>query len=246
MTAVDTVAERGSDLRADLGAAAGVLARVTLVAAFSGVIAVGVLGRGAMLLLAYLNPVATGVTSDDGFVMGQFTISGSLQLAASGLQFGVIGAFFYLALRGLMFGPGWFRLLSISLGPALVIGAIIVHTDGVDFNVLEPVWLAALLFIGVPFAYCALLHVLSVRALSSGRPLPRPLLVLGLLPWILLLPLTLILLGGFLALRALRRGDAGRTFLARPWPGWILRGALAALVVVSLVDLVRDLDALSA
>ena len=69
-----------------------------------------------------------------------------------------------------MVGPGWFRLLSISLGPALVIGAIIVHTDGVDFNVLEPVWLAALLFIGVPFAYCALLHVLSVRALRSGRP----------------------------------------------------------------------------
>ena len=105
MTAVDTVAERGSDLRADLGAAAGVLAKVTLVGAFSGVIAVGVLGRVAMLLLAYLNPVATGVTSDDGFVMGQFTVSGSLQLAASGLQFGVIGVFFYLALRGLMVGP---------------------------------------------------------------------------------------------------------------------------------------------
>lgn len=246
MTAVDTVAERGSDLRADLGAAAGVLAKVTLVGAFSGVIAVGVLGRVAMLLLAYLNPVATGVTSDDGFVMGQFTISGSLQLAASGLQFGVTGVFFYLALRGLMVGPGWFRLLSISLGPALVIGAIIVHTDGVDFNVLEPVWLAALLFIGVPFAYCALLHVLSVRALRSGRPLPRAFLVLGLLPWVLLLPFTLVLLGGFLALRALRRGAAGRTFLARTWPGWILRGALAALVVVSVVDLMRDLDALSA
>jgi len=245
MTAVDTFPERGSDLRVDLAAAAGVLAKVTLVGALSGVIAVGVLGRVAMLLLAYLNPVATGVTSDDGFVMGQFTISGSLQLAASGLQFGVIGVFFYLALRGLMVGPGWFRLLSISLGPALVIGAIIVHTDGVDFHVLEPVWLAALLFIGVPFAYCALLHLLSVRALRSDRPAPRPLLFLGLLPWILLLPLTLILLGGFLALRALRRGAVGQAFLARAWPGWVLRGALAALVLISVVDLVSDIDTLS-
>ena len=245
MTAMDRAVERDHELRADLAAAADVLARVTLVGALSGVIAVGVLGRVAMLLLAYLNPVATGVTSDDGFVMGQFTLSGSLQLAASGLQFGVIGVFFYLALRGLMIGPGWFRLLSISLGPAVVIGAIIVHTDGVDFNLLEPVWLAAVLFVGVPFAYCALLHVLAVRALRADRPLPRPLLVLGLLPWIFLLPLTLLLLGGFLAMRALRRGAPGRAFLARTWPGWVLRGALAALVVVSIVDLVRDVDALT-
>ena len=143
MTAVQTVARRDSDLRADLGAAGDMLAKVTLVGALSGALAVGVLGRLAMLLLAYLNPLATGVTSDDGFEMGQFTLSGSLQLVASGLQFGVIGVFFYLAVRGLMVGPGWFRLLSISLGPAVVIGAILVHTDGVDFNLLEPVWLAA-------------------------------------------------------------------------------------------------------
>ncbi|MGH3334864.1 MAG: hypothetical protein ACRDOZ_03520 [Nocardioides sp.] len=44
----------------------------------SGALAVGVLGRLAMLLLAQLNPLATGVTSDDGFEIGQFTLSGSL------------------------------------------------------------------------------------------------------------------------------------------------------------------------
>jgi hypothetical protein len=240
MTAVATVARRDSDLRTDLGAAADVLAKVTLVGALSGALAVGVLGRLAMLLLAYLNPLATGVTSDDGFEMGQFTLSGSLQLVASGLQFGVIGVFFYLAVRGLMVGPDWFRLLSISLGPAVVIGAILVHTDGVDFNLLEPVWLTTVLFIVVPGAYCALLHVLAVRVLRSERRLPRPLLVLGLLAWLPLLPLTLLLLGGFLALRALRRGVAGRDFLAQAWPGWILRGALGAIFVFSVVDLVSD------
>jgi hypothetical protein len=244
MSVAETVREQGSDLRADLEKAAHVLATVTLVGALCGAVAVGVLGRVAMLLLAELNPAATGVTSDDGFVMGQFTLSGSLQLAASGLQFGVIGVFFYLALRGLMVGPAWFRLLSISLGPAVVIGAIIVHTDGVDFNLLEPVWLTAVLFIGVPGAYCALLHIFSVRALGAGRELPRPLLLLGLLPWLPLLPLALLLVGGFLALRAMRRSAAGRAFLAQAWPGWTLRASLAGIFLFSVVDLVRDFDAL--
>jgi hypothetical protein len=236
MTAVGTVDERQAGLRADLGAASQVLAKVTLAGAVSGVIAVGVLARLAMSLLAFLNPHATGVTSDDGFTIGQFTLFGSLQLAASGLQFGVIGAFFYLALRGLMVGPAWFRLLSISLGPAVVIGAIVVHTDGVDFRVLEPTWLATVLFVLVPGAYCALLHVLSERWLRPERDLARPLLVLGLLPWLPLLPLGLLLLAGYLAVRALGPYEPA---------AWLLRAALAALFVFAFVDLVKDLSELS-
>jgi hypothetical protein len=245
MTAVETVAQRDSGLRDDLRAAADVLARVTLAGAVSGVVAVGVLGRLAVFLLAYLNPIASGVTSDDGFEIGQFTLPGSLQLAAAGLQFGVIGAFFYLAVRGLLVGPGWFRLLSISLGPAVVIGAIIVHTDGVDFNLLEPAWLATLLFIGVPAGYCVLLHLLAERLLRSDRTLSGPVRILALLPWLPLLPLTSMLLGGFLALRVLRGGRAGRAFLAHAWPGWTLRGVLAALFLVSVADLVSDLKTLT-
>ncbi|HEX5862302.1 MAG TPA: hypothetical protein VFY58_10690, partial [Nocardioides sp.] len=142
MTAVDTPTERVVGLRADLARAAQVLAKVTLVGLLSGLVAVGLLARLVMGLLAFLNPDAAGVTSDDGFTIGQFTLSGSLQLAASGLQFGLLGVFFYLALRGLMVGPDWFRLLSISVGPAVVIGAIVVHIEGVDFRVLDPAWLA--------------------------------------------------------------------------------------------------------
>lgn len=236
MTAVGTVDERQTGLRAELGAASQVLAKVTLAGAVSGVIAVGVLARLAMSLLAYLNPDATGVTSDDGFTIGQVTLFGSLQLAASGLQFGIIGAFFYLALRGLMVGPAWFRLLSISLGPAVVIGAIVVHTDGVDFQVLHPTWLAAALFVFVPAAYCALLHVLSERWLRSEGDLARPLLVLGLLPWLPLLPLTLLLLAGYLAVRALGRREPA---------AWLLRASLAVLFVFAVVDLMKDVAELS-
>jgi hypothetical protein len=236
MTAVGTVDERESGLRADLGAASQVLAKVTLAGAVSGVVAVGVLARLAMSLLAHLNPHATGVTSDDGFTIGQFTFFGSLQLAASGLQFGIISAFFYLALRGLMVGPAWFRLLSISLGPAVVIGAIVVHTDGVDFRVLHPTWLAAALFVLVPAACCAVLHVLSERWLRSERDLARPLLVLGLLPWLPLLPLTLLLLAGYLVVRTFGRHQPA---------AWLLRASLAALFVFAVVDLVKDIVELS-
>jgi len=236
MTATETLTKREVGLRADLGGAARVLAAVTLAGGVSGVLAVGVLARLAMSLLAYLNPHASGVTSDDGFTIGQFTLFGSLQLAATGLQFGVIGVFFYLALRGLMVGPSWFRLLSISVGPAVVIGAIVVHTDGVDFRVLQPAWLAAVLFVLVPAAYCALLHVLAERWLRSRHALPRPLFVLGLIPWLLLLPLTLLLLGGYLATRALGR--------VRPVT-WVLRAAVAALFVFSVLDLAKDIHELS-
>ena len=61
-------------------------------------------------------PDASGVTSDDGFVIGQITLSGSLNLALIvGPLFGILGAGFYLACGGLAIGPRWFRLLSLSL-----------------------------------------------------------------------------------------------------------------------------------
>lgn len=245
MTASTTDGVRGDALRTDLVAAARTLSTVTLVGMVCGAVVVGVLARLAMMLLAGLNPEAAGVRSDDGFPIGQFTLSGSLQLAFAGVQLGITGAFAYVIFQGLMVGPRWFRLLSISLGPALVIGALIVHTDGVDFTVLDPPWLAALLFVAIPAVFVALLHLVSDRLLVAGWVPPTPLLVVGLLPWGLLFPLTLVLLGGFLLLRALRRTDRGRSSLAGPWPGWAVRAVLAAVVVWAVVDLVRDVSTLS-
>ena len=244
-TALLEQSHHDEDLGARWADAARTLATVTLVGAAAGAFVLGVLGRLAMMLLAVLNPEATGVTSDDGFPIGQFTASGSLQLVLAGLQLGILGAFGYVSARGLMVGPSWFRLLSISLGPGLVVGAIVVHTDGVDFTLLEPPALAVLLFVAIPTVFVALLHVFSERALRSRAALPWPLLALGLLPWVVLVPLTLLLAGGFAALQAVRRTRAGRSFLASPWPGWAVRGILAALAVGAVVDLVQDLSALS-
>ncbi|WP_261820471.1 hypothetical protein [Nocardioides sp. OK12] len=230
--------------RDDLLGAARTLSVLTVVGGACGAFVVGVVGRLAMFLLAALNPDATGVTSDDGFVMGQVTLSGSAQLMLAGLQLGVMGAGFYVVVRGLIVGPSWFRLLTVSLGPAVVVGAIVVHTDGVDFRLLEPLWLAAGLFIALPAVYVALLHVLGERALERWRP-PSWLMAIGLAPWVLLLPVTLALAAGFTALRSLRGYDTGRALLLSPWPAWFLRAGLAVLCVAALIDLRNDLVALS-
>jgi hypothetical protein len=225
--------------------ASRVLATVTLIGIGCGVLVVGVLGRLAMSLLAVLNPDAHGLTSDDGFTIGQFTVVGSIQLAAAGVQFGVLGAWFYLALRGLAVGPSWFRTLSLSLGPAVVIAAIVVDPDGVDFTHLHPTWLAIGLFIALPATYVALLHVLSERVLRSGRGLPVALWALGLLPWIPLFPLALVLLAGFLAIRWVHGHEGLRRILTSQWVLWLPRLALAGLFVVSAVKLVRDYSTLT-
>lgn len=113
----------------------------------------GVLGRLAMFVLIRLNPDAVGLLSDDGFEMGRFTLSGSLNLVAVGAVLGGIGGLVYAGARHLTFGPAWFRTLSVVLGAGLPVGALIVHTGGVDFQLLSPVLLSVAMFVGIPALY---------------------------------------------------------------------------------------------
>ena len=237
----------GEDLRVAGERAVRAFATISLTGAVCGAFAVGVLGRLAMRLLAYLNPVATGVTSDDGFEIGEVTLAGSLQLAGAGVQLGLIGALGYAVLRGLMVGPPWFRLASISLGPGVVAGAMIVGPEGVDFRVLGPVWLAVALFVAVPTVYVALLSTVAERLLAR-RDLPWPLLLVGLAVWVVVLPLVLpalVALAGVLALSVLRRSPAGARLVGSPIVPWVLRCALAALFVWAVADLVADVTTLT-
>lgn len=155
------------------------LAPITVAGALLGVLVGGIGGRLAMRLLAAVNPDATGRTSDDGFTIGQFTMSETGGLLLTGWLLGMIGAAFYAVLRGLMIGPRWFQVLSISVGPAVVVGAIIVHVDGVDFALLEPLWLAVGLFIAIPLVYSALLTLLAEHWIGSDGWFAR-----APLPWV--------------------------------------------------------------
>lgn len=224
------------------------LAGITAAGALLGVLVGGVGGRLAMLLLARLNPHLTGLTSDDGFTMGQFTVLNTLQLLGTGLQFGLLGVALYALLRTLMVGPRWFQVLAVGAGPAVVLGAVIVHPDGVDFTLLGSPWLGIGLFVALPGAYAALLTVLAERWIAPGGWFTRAPLPLALSPLVLWLPLApvlpvLVLL--WLAHAGIRRLPGGAVALAHPAVPWAARLGLAAIFLFSLMSLGRDIAELT-
>lgn len=157
--------------------------RIGVAGALLGAFTMGVLSRAAMFLLARTNPESDGVISDDGFEIGRFTLSGSLNLVAAGLFFGALSAVAYLAVERLRFGPPWFRTLSLSVGAGVVVGSVIVHPSGVDFTLLEPLALTVGLFVAIPVLHIAALDLIAVRIRASrGEESPS---AGGVVPWVL-------------------------------------------------------------
>ena len=143
--------------------------------AVSGFVVGGLGGRLFMFVLAELNPEESGVLTDDGVPIGQFTVSGTLNLLGITTVIGVIGGLVFLALRGLRFGPQWFRVLSMPVGATIVVGSMLVHSDGVDFTLLQPVELGVAMTLAVPFLYTLLVAFLGDRWIGDdggGRRVP--------------------------------------------------------------------------
>jgi hypothetical protein len=217
------------------------LAAVTWAGAVLGLLVGGVGSRLAMMLLARLNPQVAGLTSDDGFTMGQLTMQ-TLDLLVTTTLIGVIGGGIYYVLRGLLIGPRWFRILSVSVGPAVVVGSRLVHVEGVDFS-LDPVWLAIALFVAIPLAYAALLTVIAERWLApEGRFMTARiwLAVSPLVLWAPIAPVLGVLLLGLVGWEVAHRTQTGDRVLGHQALPWLVRAALAILFSVSLVDLVWD------
>lgn len=128
---------RSVALRSGLATDVRAVAAVVAAGLVLGVTVNGVGSRLAMLLLARLNPAATGRLSDDGFRMGQFDLGATLSLLSFTTAVGVLGGLVYLAVRPLRFGPRWFVLAAMAVGPAVVVGNLLVHVDGVDFTILQ-------------------------------------------------------------------------------------------------------------
>lgn len=221
------------------------LAAVTWAGGLMGLLVGGVGGRLAMMVLARLNPEAAGVTSDDGFTIGQLTMR-SVDLLFVTTLLGVLGSGIYFVLRGLLLGPRWFQVLSISLGPAVVMGSIIVHVDGVDFT-LEPVWLAIGMFVAIPGVYAALLAVTAERWLTAEGRFATGNVWLALSPlllWAPIAPALGVLVLVLVAFEVARRTSRGQALIAQAaWP-WLARGALVVVFAVSLGELARDSVAL--
>jgi hypothetical protein len=221
--------------------AARSLAAIAAAGALLGLLVGGVGGRLAMMVR--MNPRATGVTSDDGFSIGQLTLAGSLNLLLVGALLGALGAAVYAVLRALMIGPRWFKVVSISVGPAIVVGEQLVHVNGVDFTFLQPAWLAIVMFVLIPGVYAALLTVVAERWMAPDHFFARGPLPLALAPLLVFLPvaplLAAIAVGWFLLELARRRSPHGAV------PGatavaWAARVALAAVFCFALVSLVEE------
>lgn len=128
------------------------LLRILVVTGLSvGIVVIGLGSRLAMLLLRLTSPdTVIGVTSDDGFEIGRVTLAGTYNLMAIGAAVGIIGAAAYVAVAPWLVGPTWFRRFTVGVAAGVVVGAMLIHSDGIDFHLLGPLWLAVLLFIVLP------------------------------------------------------------------------------------------------
>lgn len=124
---------------------------LTVAGIAAGALIVGAGSRVAMLILRLTSPDSVhGVESDDGFTIGEVTIGGTYNLLMLGAAIGIIGAAAYMWVAPWLIGPHWFRRLTTGLAAAAVAGSMLVHSDGIDFRVLKPTWLAIGAFVALP------------------------------------------------------------------------------------------------
>lgn len=212
-----------------------------------GALVGGVGGRLAMLLLrATSSPHVHGVISDDGFFIGRVTLGGTYNLILVGAGIGIIGAAAYRWVEHWLLGPTWFRQLTAALGAGAVVGGMLVHTDGVDFNVLEPEWLAITLFVLVPATFAFLVGPLQRRLerpdswLRSGR---RGWVVLGLslVAFPPTIPVAIVAALVTLIWNAvIRRSPEYETLRDNRVYGAVVRAAWLVLAVAGLTGLLSD------
>ncbi len=250
------IGERHERLRADLPVAsvgAEVLERlrVLVVAGIPvGVLVAGGGGRAAMFVLRLTSPDwVRGATSDDGFVIGRFTLSGTYNLLVLGAAVGIIGAAAHRAVSPWLLGPGWFRRLTVAAAAGAVVGSMLVHADGIDFTVLEPTWLAVGLFVALPAVFGATIGDAVDRVAIPGswttRGRRRWVLPLALLaafpPSLFLVAVSAFVLVLWVPLRRLIVQRGGAPFGV----GLVVRAAWLMIAVLGLFALLNDIDALS-
>jgi hypothetical protein len=212
-----------------VGAAAG---------GFSGFVVGGIGGRLAMLLLRLTsNATVIGLTSDDGFTIGNFSIKDSLSLAMAMAALG--GAFGVLYAVGRTAVPARLRLPVWIVFCGLAGGSLFVHDDGVDFVVLDPKLLAIALFVALP-AIAAAVTVLLVERWSQAEPWSNPSLSAVVAVGSLVATFALVFAGIAVALallvRRLPRLERPLRLLGRV----AMPAAVAVVGVVAGIDLVLE------
>jgi len=240
MAAVTAPARTSSDLTRWLRA----LGKVAFAGAATGFLIGGVGGRLAMLLLRVTSSDALhGLQTDDDFTIGVIS-SATIFLLGITTFLGLAGGLVYAAVRGWF--PAGVRPAIAGIVVGLTIGADLVTTDGVDFRLVTPTWLAIVLFVAIPTTYGVVMSVWVERWLANERTPSRP--------WVAFLPLVAFLAGGpfGVALVVLLIGGwavahaipALATVWSSPPVAWIGRILLAVVTVAGALELVHDVDVL--
>jgi hypothetical protein len=144
----------------------------------------------------------------------------------------------YVAARRLL--PARGRALLWGLVGAAVVGSQVVNTEGIDFNVLEPVWFAIAGFVALPglAAFAIASAVERCAGIDPWRCSPwYAVLLVPSLPGVLATPV--FLLGGALTI-AVGRVPVLRRLPGRVVPRVLALGVVAAMIAVGSVDLTRD------
>jgi len=215
-----------------------------------GVLFIGLGSRLAMGLLRITsNQSVRGTVSDDGFVIGRVTLAGTYNLLLLGAAVGIIGAAVYVLVGPWLLGPKWFRYLVIAGAAGAVGGSMLIHADGVDFTVLDPLWLAIALFVALPAAFAVAVSMnvdvqrrRSALASSGARRWVLPAALVACFP-----PLAFEVLVAVIVLAvtttASSFGPVVRLRRSRLY-GALMRTAWATAALAGLVALVHDINAL--
>jgi hypothetical protein len=216
-----------------------------VIGALSGAVIGGLGGRLAMRILFVTSDEAVkGLTSDDGFEIGRFSMADTLGLVVFTAVLGALAALLYLVAHPFVvpFGRAVTPVMAVFYG--VVGGALIVRTDGVDFTLLEPAALAIVMFVALCAGYGAVVaHLVNGAASPGARAQARrwwfagpPLLALVLPPLLILAVLVV-----FVNRSRTNAPDGRRWRLLRA--GALM--VMSAVLVFSALKLARDTAALT-
>jgi hypothetical protein len=222
------------------------LSAAIIIGAISGAVIGGLGGRLAMrILLLTSDDSVKGLTSDDGFEIGRFTLFDTLGLVIATAFIGVIAALLYLVVRPFVARLGSAAVPAMAVLYGVVGGAMMVHRDGIDFHVLEPAVLAIVLFVAICAGFgAAVAYLVGASAADEAWPQKPP-------RWLLAPPLLVLLFPPFLivaiAAVAVNRAGAAADRNDRRWHV-VHVGAfvvMSGVLIVGAVDLARDTAALA-
>lgn len=209
----------------------------------AGFVVGGIGGRLAMLLLRLTSSDGIrGIRSDDDFVIGRFTTETLFLLGAATLL-GATLAVGYLAVRRWL--PGRHRPLQAAIFLGLVGGAFVIHPDGVDFTLLDPLWLAVALFVVLPAGFGWWMAAVVERRLAGEHELRRSsvaavvvFVVIGILG---VLPILLVPLAALCVVVGRRWPELG-TASRGPIVTWAVRIVLIVVAGLSAAGLASDVS----